>query len=224
MKRNINNADLINLLEKENGRLLYDEAEGSIVSSADGRTILTDILSGEALERALKSLRLEKPEMAVVKSSDAQQAITALYGLTSDEYCTQWVYDSPQPPVLEEHIIRPLTKEQAPLAAAHYGLFDDALPYISQRIENGLMWGLFEADELAGFIGVHGGGSMGMLEILPQYRRRGYGMALERFLIAQQLAAGYIPFAHVIDGNTASFALQQKLGMRLCELPVIWMG
>ena len=64
---------------------------------------------------------------------------------------------------------------------------------------------------------------MGILEVLPEYRRRGYGLALEQFLIAWHLERGWTPFGHVIDGNEASIRLQKKAGLVCAELPTIWM-
>ena len=76
---------------------------------------------------------------------------------------------------------------------------------------------------VAGFIGTHSEGSMGMLEVLPEFRRKGYGLALEQFLIAWHLSRGWTPFGHVIDGNEPSLRLQQKAGMVCAGLPAIWL-
>lgn len=84
------------------------------------------------------------------------------------------------------------------------------------------MWGLFDNGTLAGFIGMHDEGSMGLLEILPEYRRRGYGYLLEGCLIRLHLECGWVPFCHVVEGNDASMRLQEKLGMTFSELPAIW--
>ena len=85
------------------------------------------------------------------------------------------------------------------------------------------MWGVFDGGRLAGFIGTHSEGSMGMLEVLPEFRRKGYGLALEQFLIAWHLSRGWTPFGHVIDGNEPSLRLQQKAGMVCAGLPAIWL-
>ena len=66
---------------------------------------------------------------------------------------------------------------------------------------------------LAGFAGIHQEGTMGLLEVLPQFRRRGLAEVLEVGLIAQQLHRGLLPYCHVRLGNTASEALQTKLGL-----------
>lgn len=62
-------------------------------------------------------------------------------------------------------------------------------------MEAGQLWGLFEDGQLAAFIGVHHEGSMGILEVLPEYRRRGLAMALEGWLIRWHLERGWTPSA-----------------------------
>lgn len=84
------------------------------------------------------------------------------------------------------------------------------------------MWGLFEGNAIAGFIGMHPEGSMGLLEVLPEYRRRGYGYLLEAYLIRLHLQRGWTPYCHVVKGNEASLRLQKKLGFEFAEKPAIW--
>lgn len=223
MIRSLDNADLFALLEHEGGRLLYDGPEGGVVLSAGGGTVMTDLTDGADARRVLGALALRGVETAVVKSEAAREAACEIFGLCGGcERCAQWVYTAQTLPAPGKEDIRPLRPEHAQEAASHYGLFDDGGAYIAERIRAGRMWGIFEEDRLAGFIGTHTEGSMGMLEVLPDYRRRGYGIALERFLIAWQLSQGWIPFGHVIDGNEASAHLQRKAGLTRAGLPAIW--
>ena len=223
MEKNRNNIDLYSLIEHEEGKLLYEAQQGCVVCSKDGDTIMTDITDGAALCAVLRDLALREVESAVVKSRSAQQAVCEIFGFQGSNACTQWVYAPREPPVVPACDIRPLGLCHAPAAAAHYGLFDDAEPYIASRIAAGRMWGVFDGGRLAGFIGTHSEGSMGMLEVLPEFRRKGYGLALEQFLIAWHLSRGWTPFGHVIDGNEPSLRLQQKAGMVCAGLPAIWL-
>ena len=45
---------------------------------------------------------------------------------------------------------------------------------------------------------------------------------LESWVIGQQLKQGWVPYGHVIEGNDASTALQESLGLTKAELPAIW--
>ena len=84
--------------------------------------------------------------------------------------------------------------------------------------------GVDQPDALAGFAGFHDDSSMGMLEILPPFRRRGYAAQLEAFLIAAALKEGRTPYCHVVDGNEASLHLQRKMGLTCTRLPAIWVN
>ena len=64
---------------------------------------------------------------------------------------------------------------------------------------------------------------MGLLEVLPEYRRLGLARALEAAIIRQQVGRGRLPYGHVRTGNTASIALQKKMGMDFVERKVYWL-
>ncbi len=223
MKLTPNNTDLYTLLHLEGGTLLYDGSEGSVVRAANNGTVLTDILHGDDLCRILHELALEDFHLICLKSKEVQRLVLREFGFTGEQFCSQWVYTKPKPPILPPCDIRPLTLAELPIAAAHYHPEDNNFEYLRGRISHGRMWGLYENGVLAGFVGTHTEGSMGILEVFPEYRRRGYGEMLEAYLIAWLMERGHIPYGQVVEGNTASLGLQAKLGLERCELPAIWM-
>ena len=54
---------------------------------------------------------------------------------------------------------------------------------LEERLRSGMMYGAFADGKLAGFIGMHAEGSMGILEVFEEFRRQGIAEALERHLI-----------------------------------------
>jgi len=66
-------------------------------------------------------------------------------------------------------------------------------------------------------------GSIGLLEIFPEYRRLGYGTALESFLVNQMLEKGQVPFGLIEVNNKNSIDLQNKLGFKISEDKVYWL-
>ncbi len=85
--------------------------------------------------------------------------------------------------------------------------------YLLDRLEANVMLGAFDGDTLAGFIGIHNEGCMGLLHVHPHYRRRGIGKLLETHMIDRLLSLGQIPYGSVLADNVASLALQRSLGM-----------
>jgi ribosomal protein S18 acetylase RimI-like enzyme len=105
--------------------------------------------------------------------------------------------------------VRRLGEKDQDIAAKAYASGPD---YIKERIQSGAVYGFYERGNLAGFIGRHDEGSIGLLEVLPAYRRRGIGETLLSFLANLYLEEGKIPYSQIELGNDASFALHEKLG------------
>ncbi|MDD6306117.1 MAG: GNAT family N-acetyltransferase [Clostridiales bacterium] len=119
--------------------------------------------------------------------------------------------------------ICPLNLEYLDIVTANYHTVDDT-DYMKERIEKGWMFGAFIENELAGFAGMHTEGSIGMLEVLPQYRGRHIGKALETYMINLSLEHGMIPYGQVADGNEVSTRLQETLGLCFSKTMIYWMG
>ena len=81
----------------------------------------------------------------------------------------------------------------------------------------------YDEDRLVGFIGQHHEGSMGLLYIFPEYRKKGYGSRLEQVMIKKIRKTGFIPYCHVITDNKASIRLQKGLGLVQTKNTVSWM-
>ncbi|MDD3261618.1 MAG: GNAT family N-acetyltransferase [Oscillospiraceae bacterium] len=137
--------------------------------------------------------------------------------------CRFAIYTGKKPlPVSPEVSIRQLTLDYAPAISRQYHLFDN-LSYIKKLLQKGVFYGAFFEDELAGFIGEHAEGSLGMLEVYPKFRRRGVATALEADAANRSLAKGQVPFGDVIVGNNASFALQHSMGFEMPEKLHYWL-
>jgi ribosomal protein S18 acetylase RimI-like enzyme len=92
-----------------------------------------------------------------------------------------------------------------------------------EDIQNGDIIGVFVDGQLAGFIGFHPEGSIGKLEVLPAFRRMGLGYDLEAAAINRRLQEGLPAYCQVRVDNVPSQRLQEKLGMRRCDTPSLWM-
>ena len=127
-------------------------------------------------------------------------------------------------------VLRAVDVETAGLLARHYhlpgapdGTLEGSAAYLRARAARGALLGAYLDGRLAGFVGSHEEGSIGMLTVLPEYRRRGLGALLECAAIAEALKEGRIPFGQVAPDNTASLALQRAVGMTIAGEPVCWM-
>ena len=118
--------------------------------------------------------------------------------------------------------LRQLAADDLPQVSEHYKL--EGEDYLRFLLERGQLFGGFLDDAMAGFAGLHAEGSIGLLEVFPPYRRRGFATVLERYMINRELALKHIPFGQVVTGNAPSLALQRSLGMTLSEGTLYWLA
>ena len=86
------------------------------------------------------------------------------------------------------------------------------------------MIGAFFGEALAGFVGQHEEGSMGLLEVLPEYRGRGIGKALLAAAVNWQLERGQVPYSQIVDGNEISYRLHRSMGFSITpQVSVYWL-
>ena len=129
--------------------------------------------------------------------------------------CYLAVYEKTEP-IEETHArdIRVLDTGHADAVLAHYShpgyLVEGEL---EAMLSQGRMLGGFEDGELVGFIGSHGDGAMGMLEVFLGHRRQGWGRALEAACINRQLERGFTPWGQLWPSNMPSLRLQENLGL-----------
>ncbi|MCB5478219.1 GNAT family N-acetyltransferase [Roseburia faecis] len=118
--------------------------------------------------------------------------------------------------------MRRLQREDFPQVVSFYhGCCDE--DYLRSRIQDGMLVGAFYDEKLAGFIGQHCEGSIGMLMVAPKFQRRHIAMTLETYAANCMLEQGKIPFAQIITDNEKSKRLQEKEGFCLSRDKIFWM-
>ena len=144
------------------------------------------------------------------------------YQVWDEFYQAVWQRELPEISLPEGVTLRPLTEDDVAFVVENYhnpGAFES---HIRARIDEGMI-GAEVNGELAGFVGIHQEGCMGLLEVIPKFRRMGLAEALEAAIIRLQVERGGFPYGHVRTGNTASIALQKKMGMDFVERKVYWL-
>ena len=150
--------------------------------------------------------------------------LAAHFGFQTEQICRQSAWLSPQPPVVPsfDGELRWLDRSWAVWTEEHYSPSFGGVSYMEDAIDRGML-GAFVDGQPAGFIATHIEGSMGMLEVLPEYRRRGIGEALLLAMTASCLERGIYPYGQVWADNDPSLALQRKVGMTLSEELLFWL-
>lgn len=160
-----------------------------------------------------------KPDLVQICGSQNAKAVSAHFKFNDVLECHQLYY--PHQTIESDLELEPLKPDDAGFVLNHYHRLDPN--EIKKAIFEKRLFGLCDNGKLFAFIGLHEENAMGMLEVLPEYRRQGWGERLERALIVKVLAMGELPYGHVITGNESSMRLQKKLGFVECSDMVYWM-
>lgn len=210
-------------LKEKNREILYDQEDGILVLNAE-----SDLLYAYAISQAAASM--------IFKIAQEYEADLIIYGEVLKEALQQQtqyeggepfyyaVYMKTIPQIIEMEGIsyKKLDKSHLYWVIHHYSFKECANEtYISQRIKEGML-GAFIDEELVGFVGIHDSGSIGMLEVLPEFRKHGIGLNLVNRMIKRRLAQGKIPFAELFEHNQTSMKLVRKAEMQLSGNTAIW--
>jgi tRNA (guanine37-N1)-methyltransferase len=215
-------TDMLESIRSGHAELLAAGQDGVLLINTAAEAVMMSTESAETADRMLACV--PAVPLFVAHQSFYEKAAAQKFGYTQKMVCHQAIYlkGQPLPIPCGAPAIRPLNRQHLSFIMEHYTHADDEA-YLMERLESGAMFGAFTKDVLAGFIGTHAEGSMGMLEVLPPYRRRGIALALETFLINRLLDRGRVPFAQIVTDNAASLKLQRKLGFTVSDKTLSWL-
>lgn len=214
--------DMLEAIRREKGDLLFAAKAGVLLRHTAADVYM---MSAKDAHTARSMLNLiPRADLFVAHQPFTIPLVEETLHLHASLACVQAVYLGREPVkgTAGQFAIKALNHTHLSFVAQWYSHHLDP-DYLLEQLNAGVMYGAYAEGELAGFIGEHAEGSIGMLEVLPQFQRRGIGEALEAFQTNRHLAEGYVPFGQVVEGNTASLKLQEKLGYTLSEGRICWM-
>lgn len=224
-------TDMLQLMQRGQAQILFDGKEGVLLRDKVSGNYMMTAASLQAgsfiLDAAEKELwqknKWQKDFSFVTHQAFLNELIGERFGMKVLMRCRQAVYTrkEPLPPVKAEVEIRRLGTEHLDIVSGQYTLTDRE--YILRRLERGCMYGAFLGETMTGFIGVHEEGSIGMLEVFPEYRGQKIGKALETFLINRLLEQGLIPYGQIAAENNVSCHMQEALGLYFAKDMIYWL-
>ncbi|MGI6215953.1 MAG: GNAT family N-acetyltransferase [Christensenellales bacterium] len=175
--------------------------------------------NSEAAEEA--ALYAKNPRIILSDIPSFDLELVKRFSLSKHKPCYVAAYLSDEKiAVSKDIVLKPLSLKHVDRVLENYHLMNKES--IVRSIQSGVLQGGFYLDEWVGFIGQHEEGTVGMLHIFDEYRKHGFGYALEAMMINKLIDLGDIPIGHVIIDNHASLALQRKLGMTISEGTISW--
>lgn len=221
--RPLSHVDMIAVLSRATAEVVAESDMGVLLYEKSSRAYM---LSAADLQTAQSLIdHIEWPRLMTVHQDFIVDMAARRFGLQPIMKCFQARWPHREPPIAvsnPEFIFRALEEELADEVSAIYS-HDMDTEYIRGRIAAREMFGAFSRGRLAGFIGVHEEGSMGMLEVLPAFRRQGVGSLLLSQLCAHQLSRGRIPYSQFVTDNIASEQLHRRLGFDISQDYVYWL-
>ena len=221
-KDRLHHIDMLETLNRGVAELKYADEDGVLILSESCGAYLISTES-ETLMNYFCGMMVS-PVLITAHQTRFLPLLNERFGFNKNNEC--FLCAALQPSLLENKIpngieLRALTVSDIDFVLANYK-YIPYREYIEDRINAGMI-GAFCGNEPVGFIGEHDDGSMGMLEVLPEYRRRGIAYSLEAALINRLRQQGKIPYAQVFTTNIDSRRLQEKLGMSVSDKPLIWL-
>lgn len=218
-KDHLSNIDMLEPLRRGSVDIIYAGDDGVVIYERNSQACM---ITMQELEKCKSIIDCERYHSFAVHQENISAWIQTKVNFPHCFKAYQAVYEKKQITVDFSDDIRVLTHDYIEQIFNNYDTMSDR-NYIETLIDKTQLWGIFDQDALAGFIGEHLEGSMGLLEVLPEYRRRGYGYKLQSYLINHILQRGQVPFCQVVTDNVKSLALQQKLGMNISRDITIWL-
>lgn len=213
--------DMLEPLRRGTAELLYAEEDGVLLCESGGIHMMS--AAGPAAAERCFAL-LSRCAMLVGHELWYKAEAARRFGLHEEQICSQAAWLAPDPPAAAPFggELRLLGEEMAQWVYDHYSHPFGGVAYMQGALRRGML-GAFVDGACAGFAGFHEEGSIGMLEVLPVYRRRGVGEALLRGAVRLALERGQYAFGQVFTDNQASLALQRKVGMSVSRERLFWL-
>ncbi|NBK24908.1 MAG: GNAT family N-acetyltransferase [Spirochaetia bacterium] len=217
-KGEITYIDLIEPLREGTAEVLL-ASEAGVLIRINGNTLCCALFEERALPAFVEHLVVSNDSICV--HDGPLIGYLKEKGLVYHLGCIQAVYTSKEKCMLSAQLtIQRLGLEDLAIVLEHYKHADRE--YITDRVASGCMRKAVVDGRLAAFIGRHAEGTIGMLQVLPDFRRRHIGEELEKAYVNLLLDEGRVPYCHVDTHNAASLALQKKLGMSFSKEIIHW--
>ena len=215
--------DMIESLKRGSGDIFYAGEDGIIVMNSNASICMIAAFSNENILDITEAInKIRGKWRFVIHQEYLIDILKEHYEVKEVIPCRQAVYTRRVSlPVSKEFEIKVLDVSYLEEVISHYNMISE-VSYIKDRLMKSNIFGAFIDGKLAGFAGVHAEGSLGILEVFKEYRRKGVAAALEAYVINYHLALGYTPYGNVVEDNEISFHLQEKMGLSLSTEKIFW--
>ena len=216
-------VEMLEVYKTGNSEVLYAENDGILLYD---NLSFNYLATAKTLAGARDIVRLLPQDYGVFVAHDEifQELIGIDFVFKDSLLSYNHVYQSSEHVPLEntEVEIRLLDDSYLEVIKQHYTierLSTDT--YILGRIKDGML-GAFVDGKLAGFIGIHDSGPIGLLEVFDEYRGQKIAQTLQAAIMNRLIDQGKTVFLQVNVTNEVSLHIQKKLHMTCAKNPCGW--
>lgn len=206
--------DMIESLKRGNAIVIDAQKEGVLLFNKLANIYMISAKNDNAYRQLISNISSAN---AIVAHQDFYVFdIVQRFKLNNVKKCWQSAYLSDRPlggDGCKYAVVKLLTHQDADFVYSNYSLHISKA-YIIERIAAGQICGAYIGEKLVGFIGMHQDGSIGILEVLNEFRNKGIATLLVSTMVKNAIELGWIPYAQSIVGNRESFDLQRKLNFQ----------
>lgn len=215
------NSSLIQVINRDSATIMACSDQGVLLYDEISKS---HMLSGNFNETTKAWVdQLTSSDLFLVTDINFEEFLKNKFGFASRLECYQYVG-------LERHkrwvdpelkIVKANNSDALMIKSLYHALSDEELEEVVAL--GNLFLAYNPVGQLVGMVGSHLEGSIGMLLILPEFRRQGYGEVLVEFMINIFIEQGLMILTQVEPDNLASQKLQEKLGLIRSDRTVCWL-
>lgn len=218
----LHHINMIESIKHNQAQIIQSDVHGVVMLDIPSETHMISCDTIADYERLLRNV--DNMNECEVFQSWARGFVQDKYHLTHKDTYVQAAYLSEYPQVIQNcdlnvRILAP--SEDYPHVEKFYPAHE--LSYVMSRLQANALFGGFINHQLVGFIGIHDEGSIGLLAVVEEHRRKGYGVKLMNFMIRYFLEHRKIPYSQISESNKPSILLHQKAGMQISKEHVEWL-
>ena len=182
------------------------EERGTFVAFAAGHT---------SVPAALFHLMDGTERLFYVQGDEMANAVAQRLPLGKTSACVQFHLPDDVPVAEDEAGIIDLTPDHADYIHSHYSYRDvTSVAYLRERITSAPAIGVMVDGVLAGFVMTHDEMTMGVMHVLPEYRKMGLATRLNAAMVRRMRALGYPCIVEIVQDNHASLGLAKSAGFQ----------
>lgn len=214
------NVTLLQSLIHDHADIVYQDDESVLLFDRPSNTMLLSAVSYESVVKCITAIT-EPSDFLVIQKEYADYIENHLRLHHSADY-HQAVYFEQSVGIQNARLsFKLLDESDKERVRTLYKTTD--FTYIENRLEQKSLWAGIGNGQITGFIGIHDEGSIGMLYVLPEFRKQGYAQELLAWMTHHYLLENKIPYSQISKDNMASIKLHKKVGYTVSHDTVVWL-